>query len=267
MSDPFFEKTPDDEAADARETSAVEDLRNLFEVNRQRVFFSRQLEVMYETERFHWITNRALRSLIEEGAIYTEVRQLTWGGTVHLMWHRSYRYWRRAAADVVALVEEYSAPAIGAAIGQQGEFLVLAGFAQHEFVQKGRETRSYQGTLWTATAHDLDFIFERDGIGYGVEVKNTLGYMDHDELGAKVAMCTYLGVRPLFAARMLPKTWANEIIEAGGFALILKYQLYPLAHRELATRVREKLGLPVDSPKALQDGTMRRFVNWHERHL
>ena len=46
----------------------------------------------------------------------------------------------------------------------------------------GRNTRTYEGRTWTDTAHDLDFIFERDGAAYGVEVKNTLGYMEHKEL-------------------------------------------------------------------------------------
>ena len=133
---------------------------------------------------------------------------------------------------------------IGAAIGLQGEYLVLEGFARQQFVLVGRETRSYRDRVWTATEHDLDFIFERDGIAYGVEVKNTLGYMDHDELQTKIRLCLYLGIRPLFAVRMLPKTWANEVIRSGGFALILKCQLYPFAHRQLAQRVRQEFGLP-----------------------
>ncbi len=68
----------------------------------------------------------------------------------------------------------------------------------------------------------------------------------------------------MLVARMLPKPWIKEIIDAGGFALILKYQLYPWAHKVLARTVREELGLPVDSPRALADGTIERFVGWHE---
>jgi len=30
----------------------------------QEVFYSRQLEVLFEREYFHWVTNRALRKLI-----------------------------------------------------------------------------------------------------------------------------------------------------------------------------------------------------------
>lgn len=68
----------------------------------------------------------------------------------------------------------------------------------------------------------------------------------------------------MFVARMLPRTWINELIESGGFALILKYQLYPWTHKDIAARVAKGLGLPVDAPKALADGTMKRFVRWHE---
>ena len=113
------------------------------------------------------------------------------------------------------------------------------------------------------SAHDLDFIFEKEGEAYGVEVKNTLGYMDYRELDAKIALSLDIGVRPVFAARMLPKSWVHEVQAAGGFSLILKCQLYPPTHRDLARRVRDELDLPVDTPRALADGTMGRFERWH----
>ena len=117
------------------------------------------------------------------------------------------------------------------------------------------------------TDHNLDFIFEKDGVGYGVEVKNTLGYMDYKEFQTKIRLSLFLGLRPVFVARMLPKSWMNELIGQGGFGLILKYQLYPWSHRELARRVAGDLGLPVDAPRALADGTMRRFMTWHTKRL
>ena len=242
-------------------------LNDLFDERRREVFFSRQLEVLHEHQWFHWITKRALKRLEGEGIVRSEMRTLAHGGNITLFWHRSHRYPRRDAARVIDLVNEYADPNIGGALGLQGELLVLEGLARQQFLMLGRESRSYRSEEWTRTEHDLDFVFERDGIGYGVEVKNTLGYMDHDELRIKVEMCQNLGVRPVFAVRMLPKTWINEIIQAGGFALVMKYQLYPWAHRELARRVRETLGLPVDAPRSLQEGTVGRFVRWHEASL
>jgi hypothetical protein len=253
--------------SDRAEQEAKDALRALFSERRQEVFFSRQLEVMQERAWFHWVTKRALKALVAEGLVHSEQRRLAFGGTVNLFWHRSYRYYRRDAARVVDLINEYANPNMGAALGLQGELLVLEGLARHQMLLLDRETRVYRDREWSRTEHDLDFIFVRDGVGYGVEVKNTLGYMEQEELKIKVAMCAHLGLRPLFAVRMLPKTWINEIIESNGFALILGYQLYPWAHRDLAKTVRERFGLPVDAPRALSDGTTARFIRWHEATL
>jgi hypothetical protein len=253
------------EHADTWQLGALDTLEAVFNRDRQQVFFSRQLEVQHEGQWFHWITNRALRELAAKGTIRREERELAHGNRITLMWHRAHRYYRRDAARVLNLVEEYADPNIGGALGLQGEAMILEGFARQQFVMHGRETRTFRSRTWAATAHDLDFIFERDGIAYGVEVKNTLGYMDHDELAIKIDMCQRLGIRPVFAARMLPKTWIHEINRAGGYALIFKYQLYPWAHRELARKVSTGLGLPVDAPRALAQGTMDRFVRWHDQ--
>jgi hypothetical protein len=252
---------------DPKQAEAVDGLRLFFESNRDQVFFSRQLEVLNELEWFHWITSRALRQLASEGLLADEFRTLATGAKIHLLWHRANRYYKTKAKQLVSLVNQYADPNIGAALGLHGEALVLEGFAKREFLMKGRNTSSFQNRTWKDTAHDLDFIFERDGLAYGIEVKNSLSYMDFDELRIKIELCGHLGLRPVFAVRMLPKSWVKLVVDSGGFALILQYQLYPWYHRNLAQRVREELGLPVDSPRALEDGTVGRFVRWHERQL
>jgi hypothetical protein len=54
---------------DPAEQRARQDLIQLFEKQKDSVFFSRQLEVMFEEKYFHWITNRALRYLVKEGPL------------------------------------------------------------------------------------------------------------------------------------------------------------------------------------------------------
>jgi hypothetical protein len=252
---------------DAAETRAVARLRELFRSNRDRVYFSRQLQVLFEDEFFHWVTSRALGDLLRSREVRTEDRPLSWGGFISLYWHRSYRYYKRSAADLVELVEEYSDPNIGGALGLQGEALILGGFASRQFLMQGKDTREFRGRRWTGSEHELDFIFERDGRAYGVEVKNTLAYIDYQELQVKMQLCRSLGVTPVFAVRMLPKSWIHELQQAQGFALILKHQLYPWSRRELARRVAKELGLPVDSPRSLAGGTMDRFERWHQASL
>jgi len=208
--------------SDPREAEALEDLTAFFREHREQVFFSRQLEVQNEGKHFHWITNRALRELKGQGLLQGETRPLKAGGSINLLWHRSYRFHKRSAANLVRLVEEYADPNIGGVLGLHGETMVLEGFARSEFVMRGRNTRSFGEKTWEATGQNLDFLFERDGITYGIEVKNTLGYMDHDEFAAKIRLSQFLGIKPVFVVRMMPKTWMNELIEAGGFGLVLK---------------------------------------------
>jgi hypothetical protein len=110
----------------------------------------------------------------------------------------------------------------------------------------------------------LDRVYVRDGIAYGAEIKNKLGYMDRDELTIKLKMCRHLGLRPLFIARWLPKAWVWEVSrDWDGFCLLFKYQLYPFNSGVFAKEIRDALGLPVDCPKKIQEGTIKRFLKWH----
>jgi len=247
---------------DTEEEKARARLLAHFEDNPTSVFYSRQLEVLYEREYFHWVTNRALRRLLDEGRIHTETRQLSTGSEIKLLWHKGYRFYKRSADEVFKLVDSYTTAATDGALGMQGEHLVLAAFARQKFLLIAEESRTYGTNTWEQTNHDLDFIFERDGIAYGVEVKNTLGYLDVAEFITKIRLSRHIGVKPVFAVRWLPKTWAYALVQAGGYAMIMQYQFYPWTHKELADKIRNTLGLPVDTPKRIEQGTMQRFENW-----
>lgn len=252
---------------DPRQEEARDYLRDFFEENKEQVFFSKQLEVRNEGRYFHWITYRAIRQLEAEGLLNGEWRKLPGASSIRLLWHKNLRYHKREANRVAKVVGEYANPNIGASIGLHGEMMVLEAFARSEFVMRGRDVRSYGGKTWNNSEHNLDFIFERDGIAYGIEVKNTLTYMDKKEFDVKVKLCKHLGIRPVFVVRMIPKSWMFELYKAGGFGLIFKYQLYPYSHRELAIRVANELGLPLDSPRAIEEGTMARFLRFHKKLL
>jgi hypothetical protein len=168
-----------------------------FEENDSNVFFGNQLAVQNEDRFFHWITYRAVADLIAAGTLRTENRRLAMGSDIKLVWHRRHRYYRRDANRIIGLVNEYGSPNMCAAIGLHGEQMILAGFAKKEFVMRGHNTRKFGGREWTETDHNLDFIFERDGKAYGIEVKNTLSYMDQRQFEVKIRLCEYLGVIPI----------------------------------------------------------------------
>jgi hypothetical protein len=261
------EEHPEHRPADPVEEQAVNVLRVYFEANRDRVFSFRQIEIEFEQRYFHWITQRALKVLAEERVVTIEQRTLSYGAPINLVWHKSNRYTRRPINAVLALVEQYSNPNFTAALGNTGELLVSDGFARFGFLQRGRNAREFRGRRWTQTEHNLDFIVERDERVYGIEVKNTLPYIDDKEFRIKQELCAHLGLIPLFVVRAMPRIWTQEVVRRGGFVLQLRYHLYPLSHKALADQVRTELGIPADAPKALYDGTMQRFVSWHEKQL
>ena len=90
------------------EEQAREELSAFFEERKDEVFYSRQVEVLYEGEFFHWITNRIIRELIESGLLLSEERNLSSGGSIKVFWHKLNRYCKRKAAKIIALVEEYA---------------------------------------------------------------------------------------------------------------------------------------------------------------
>jgi hypothetical protein len=132
---------------------------------------------------------------------------------------------------------------------------------------KGRKVHSFGTAEWTETGHDLDRVFERDSIAYGTEIKNTLSYIDRDEMEIKVRMCKHLGLRPLFIVRYAPKSYVNFVREEGGFTLIFKYQLYPFGQKAFADEVQARLKLPTDSPARIEEGTVKRLLDWHLKGL
>jgi len=221
-------------------------LRTFFDTESNEVFYQRQLQVIFEKSYFHWITARAVSELAAEGHIASDVEPLPPTGTITLYRAKSHRYWRTQAKEIIDLVTQFSAQPFTEGIGAQGEMLFEAALAGAEFKPTARKVRSYGGKTWTETGHDLDRVFERDGIAYGAEIKNTLPYIPRFELDVKLRMCKQLGLRPLFIVRMAPKSYINDVRLEGGFTLVFKFQLYPYGQKAFADMVRERLRIPGD---------------------
>ena len=244
-------------------------LRDLFG-QRAEVFYNRQIAVLFERRFYHWITTKALIELAQERRVESTVEQLeTEAGeeVIRFYWPRNVRYWRRQANEIRRLVEEFSSPDMMRALGLQGELLFDAAFAKFGWLHRGETVRAYRGREWTKTGHNLDRVFERDGLSYGVEIKNSLSYIERGELEIKLAMCEALALRPLFIMRAAPKSYTHMVNQAGGYLLTFEWQLYPYGREDLAQRVHDRLGLKVDTPRAIYEGTMKRLLDWHVRQV
>jgi len=260
-----------EDGEDAYVTDARGELLKLINARPQEVFYERQLQVFFENQFYHWVTSKALDELAEDREVQSGFRPLTrYGGgaaKARFFFSTQLRYWTRKANEAVKLISEYSDPVFTRAVGRQAEMLFDAGLARFGFIPQAQETNEYGGKRWGESDEDLDRIYIRDDLAYGAEIKNKLGYIEAEELFAKIRMCQHLGLVPLFIARMMPKSWISEVWKAGGFCLIFKYQLYPFGQERFAKEVSEKLQLPVDCPRAISDGTIQRFLKWHLKRV
>jgi hypothetical protein len=253
----------DDPQVDAAEIA----LEQFFAEHRDQVYYERQLEVLFESCFFHWITQYALKRLRERGVVASELEDLIGIGRIRFYFHPRHRYWKRQSKEIRQLVLRFSEPQFTKALGDHAETLFDAALPAFGFMPKGRAVTSFNGKTYSTTGHNLDRIFERDGIAYGAEIKNTLSYIDVREYRAKLDMCRVLGLKPLFIVRMAPKSYINETQLLGGYTLVFKYQLYPHGYKYFADHVNNRLGLPADSPTRISDSTIQRFLTWHLKHI
>jgi hypothetical protein len=261
--DDIEEVAPEDPAV----VEASRQIIELFERHPDSVYYETQLAVKLEKQFFHWVTSRALKELRIAEQIGSELQELAGSTRVRFFFSRRNRYWRRRATAIKKVVLKFSEPEFTRSLGLQGEMMIDSGFPRFGFSPKASNVRQWQSRTWTETNHDLDRVFERDGLAYGLEIKNKLSYIDRFEFETKLRMMKHLCLAPIFVARMMPKTYIHEVASAGGFCLLMGYQFYPYAHREFARTVREALDLPVDCPDRLSDGTIQRLLSWHTRNL
>ncbi len=258
------EEWPKSYPRDIKIDEAKEELVKFFAEKSETVFYMQQLEVFFEKQFFHWITAKAVNELIGDGFLKSEEVPLRGATRVKFVFNKKYRYYKRQIERNVKVVREYSEPTIAMGCGRQAEVLFFNALTNKDFLSRGQYINAYNDKKWTETNHDLDFILERDGIGYGAEVKNKFSYIDEDELTIKLRMCGFLGIRPLFIMRGSPKWYNFRIWRAGGYAMIFETQIYPFGQNKLVERIRKTLNLPVDCPRAIPEGIIDRFLNWHK---
>lgn len=252
---------------DAVIDAALPRVLKVFEESPERVFYSTQLETQLEREFFHWITNKALLELGNAGRLQ-RMPEIVQKKSVNFYAHPKHRYWKREQARLQALLERIFNSDFTQAIGRHAEMMFDSALARHGFMpQAERDVRAWQGKVWTETNHNLDRICVRDGVAYGIEIKNTQNYIQRDELHTKLRLCEFLGVTPLFIMRAAPKSYMNDIITKGGFGLLFEEQIYPWGHGSLLGEVRNVLGLKVQCPRDIKEGDMQRLVNWHLKKL
>lgn len=241
-----------------------------FRRNPKNVYFQRQLEVWYEKRFFHWVTDRAIRELVEEDKVIADNYPIKVGphkDKIKIITISGNRYYRRPAKKMARIVEEYSRPEITRDVGLIGQELFKVAYARYGYRLIKEDAREFNGKTWEKSKKDLDFIVEKGGKYFGCEVKNTLGYMDKKELDEKAEMCIYLGIIPIFILRSSPSVWNDEIIRKGGLVQIFDTQIFPPGRKGIVDKMRDELKLPVLTSERIPDSIMERLDKTIEKHV
>lgn len=122
---------------------------------------------------------------------------------------------RRQTANLVSLLEEIYDSEFTHAVGLHCETLLDSAFSRAGFNPVAMNVKSWDGQDWTKTNDNLDRVVTKDGIAYGVEIKNTQNYISRVELETKVALARHLGLKPLFVMRFAPKSYKTSTKDKG----------------------------------------------------
>ena len=213
---------------------------------RSRVFYKKQIEVLLEKKYYHWRTHKAIGELINEKKLRATPYEIDNIIPIFVS-DPSHRYIQREITEKASTIAKYSNYKVTNDIGRHAEATVLQILETDEFrLYNKKGINEYKGRKWK-TDDNLDFIVEKNGIGIGIEIKNTLDYIPQSEFRLKMDMCDFLKIKPLFVARYAPSSYIHEIYERGGRYLLTKTQIYHNTsdYKLLVSQIWEELALPV----------------------
>lgn len=254
-------------------------------------YYLSQLKVLFESDFFPWIVADALNDLVAEDYLETFINKDIPGADRleylppikffankdALVTDKDTRLMKRHMLSIAKLVSRYSAPDNSHTLGKQLESLVTYELRAQGFEIVKIHANELDGMKWTRTNENLDIIARKKDTGFtiGVEVKNTLGIIEPEEIDSKIDICNTLGITPVFACRWI-KPYVNCIRRQGGFSWMFKTQIYPLGTEKFTKELYEKLspramvnsqsgrGFPVSSNNNLPLKSISKFEEWVE---
>jgi hypothetical protein len=235
--------------------------------HKDSVFYKKQIQVIFEDRYPHDVTGKAVNELIGERFLREEPR--IYGNNMHTIFvcRRSVRYVATEIKTKLGIMERFCDDELNIGVGEYAEILFSHMFEKNNFQIVGRDTNIFRGKMWTRSDKNLDFIIEKDGISYGVEVKNTFDYMPPDEFGEKVDMCQFLGLLPVFPLRCPSPQQYALMGQVDGLALEFKARIFPPGNQKLVTQVWNHFRLPVAIWANILPSIEKIFLNFHAQTL
>ncbi|GAI31538.1 unnamed protein product, partial [marine sediment metagenome] len=231
------------------------------------VFYKKQIQVIFEDEYPHDVTGKAVNELIEGKFLKAEPRAFGRNMHVIFVYRHNVRYTAMAIKMKTKILERFSADEVNDGVGKYAEILFGHMFKINQFKIIDRNINTFRGKVWTKSDKDLDFIIEKDGISYGVEIKNRFDYMKQDEFEEKLEMCQFLGLLPVFPIRCPSEQQYAQMKDCDGLALKFKTRIFPPGFQGLVTDIWNNFRLPVNIWEEIRPPVEAVFLNYHHRNL
>ncbi|MEM3713300.1 MAG: hypothetical protein QXR97_07180 [Thermoproteota archaeon] len=227
---------------------------------------------------FPWTVGFALQGLINRG-----VKKLGYRGRVRLGSGTPSAFYslnETQYSHVEKLIQEkrkltYYVNALiteGGVAAAHAEELFLDGMSTLNFNCLGRDVSEFRGRKVASSGSgpppNIDFVMEKNGITYGVDIKNWIKYERDTVLKVKqkVDVAIQLNLVPFIIARYVDDdTMYREIIKRGGLVYRFWDLLIPSSFYSLAAQARDLLGYPVTATDVLPDLMGSEILNLHEK--
>jgi len=231
------------------------------------VFYKKQIQVVFEDQYPHDVTGKAVNELIEDKFLKAETRAFGKNMHVIFVYRHNVRYTAMAIKIRIKILERFSDDEVNDGVGKYAEILFGHMFERNQFKIIGRNTNTFRSKAWSESDKNLDFIIEKDGISYGVEIKNRFDYMEQDEFEEKLEMCQFLGLLPLFPLRCPSEQQYAQMKDCGGLALKFKTRIFPPGFQGLVTDIWNNFRLPVNIWEEILPPVEAVFLNYHHHNL
>lgn len=146
--------------------------------------------------------------------------------------------------------------------GFYAQSLWLDAFVRAGFNILDENTNEFEGKT-ASISGDVDFIAEKDGLKFGVEIKNGFSYSTTVEIKDKFRVAAELGVIPFFVVRRLPYGARKWITDNGGLILPYNDSIYPFDCESKTRDCMNHLGFPIIMLKDIDDRFRNKLLEIH----
>lgn len=230
-------------------------------IKTEKVVYRNEFRYRLEKDYYHSVTDYAVKRL-EEGKAYNEGLRLVRTGlpgrksTVRRTPNVFYRSVETDYSSLLPIMKkklELSTfiSELSSSAGFHAQYLWRDAFTDLGFSIEKEDAKEFEGAKATIGG-DIDFIARKDGLCFGVEVKNGLEYPS--DLAKKVQIAIELKTIPVMVVRRVTWDAYGNLKKYGVLTKIYETSIMPKSYEPIVNECERVLGIPLIALDAITKG-------------